>query len=133
MASGSYDSLPRRGNILNVAFLLPTSQFSPKFPFDVDRDELPHHLRNGGNLSLGQCVVLLWRQVYDAPKVQGLRLRSADRVFNVKQGLLATGPKGQAVLAHQLRSPEKQDPVFPGAQVDLFQNLTVGVSLPRTL
>src|SRR6516165_38660 len=93
---------------------LPTSQFSPEFPFDVDRDELPQHVRNGRNLSPGQCVVLLWRQVYDAPKVQRLRVRSADRVFDVKQGLMATGPKGPAVLAHQLRSAQSQDPVIPG-------------------
>src|ERR1700745_3078205 len=88
---------------------LPTSHFSPEFPFDVDRDELPHHLRHGPNLSLGECVVLLWRQVYDAPKVQRLRIRSADRVFNVKQRLMAIGPKGPAVLAHQLHSAEEQD------------------------
>src|SRR5262249_32753660 len=69
----------------------------------------------------------------DAPKVQRLRVRSADRVFDVKQGLMATGPKGPAVLAHQLRSAEKQDPVFPGTPVDLFQNLPVGVSRPRAL
>src|SRR5262245_9945066 len=109
---------------------LPTSQFSPEFPFDVDRDELPQHVRNGRNLSLGQCVVLLRRQVDDAPKVRRLRVRSADRVFDVKQGLMATGPKGPAVLAHKLRPAEKQDPGVPGTQVDLFQNLPVGVSLP---
>ena len=79
--------------------ILPGSQFSPQLPFDVDRDELPQHVRHGRNLSLGQCIVLLRRQVDDAPKVQRLRVRSADRVFDVKQGLMATGPKGPAVRA----------------------------------
>jgi hypothetical protein len=112
---------------------LTRSPLSPKFLLDGDGDEMPHHLRHGRDLSLGQCVVLLWRQMDNGSKVQRLRIRPADRMINVKQRLMAIGPKSPVVLAHQFRSAEKQDLAFPGTQVDFFQNLSVGVGLPRTL
>ena len=39
--------LERASAVANVWRTLPTSQCSPEFLFDVDRDELPQHLRNG--------------------------------------------------------------------------------------
>src|SRR5262249_5954642 len=112
---------------------LPTGRFYPKVLFDVDGDEVPEHLHRA-LLSFHERVVLLRRQVHDAPHVQRACLRSADGVFDVKQGLVVAGLKGRAVVAQEIRPAEGKDPVFPGTQVHLFQNLsgdTLGV--PGTL
>src|SRR5215831_4272490 len=112
---------------------LQTSQFPPEVLFDVDRDEPSKHLRSARSLPLDECVVFFRRQVYDAPQAQRLCVRSTDSVFNVKQGLMAAGLKARAVVAHELPPAKKQDLVFPGTQVDLFQNAPVDVCLPGTL
>src|ERR1700730_10497621 len=46
---------------------------------------------------------------------------------------MATGMKGWAVVSQELRSAEKKNPLLPGTQVHLFQDLSVGICQPGTL
>ncbi len=80
--------------VIFTAFL-PRGQPHPKILLGVDGDICSEPLRSSRlcHVLLEECVVSCGCQVHDTPPVLWVRVRATDRVFNVKQGLMAAGLK----------------------------------------